>query len=57
MCTYKIIFNADMEEPDCCRCDNCCRNEKVCDYCGPEYGWYHYERTEYLEPEDEDEGE
>lgn len=25
-----------------------------CEYCGPEYGWYRYERTEYLEIEDED---
>ncbi len=57
MCRYKIVFDADMEEPDCCRCDYCCKDEKACDCCGPEYGWYGYKRTEYLELEDEDKGE
>lgn len=51
---YRLIFDADMEEPDCCKCDNCCRNEVACEQCGPEYGWYRYERTEYLETNDEE---
>jgi len=51
MDTYKIIFDADTEEPDCCRCDNCCKNDQACEKCGPEYGWYHYERTEYIDLE------
>lgn len=54
MSIYKIVFDADMEEPGCCRCDYCCKNEEACEYCGAEYGWYGYRRTEYLETEDED---
>ena len=52
MCAYKTIFDADMEEPDCCRCDYCCRGSDICETCGPEYGWCGYKRTEIVE-EDE----
>ena len=42
-----IIFTADDEMPDCMECDRCddCDNGK---YCGPEYGWAGYRRTEWF---------
>ena len=42
----KLVFTADDEEPKCIRCDN--RDDPLCfKYCGPEHGWYGYQRTEY----------
>ena len=43
-----IVFTADDEMPDCMECDLCdyCDNGK---YCGPEYGWARYKRTERVE--------
>lgn len=43
-----MVFTADDEMPDCLECDFCdyCDNGK---YCGPEYGWARYKRTERLE--------
>ena len=40
-----IVFTADDEMPDCLECDHCdyCDNGK---FCGPEYGWARYKRTE-----------
>lgn len=47
------IFNADNEEPKCCRCDYCgC--EFICEECGPEHGWQNYERREFLDLEEDD---
>lgn len=42
-----IIFTADDEMPDCMACDLCdsCNGK----YCGPEYGWAKYKRTESAE--------
>lgn len=45
----KIVHNADDEEPDCCQCDFCCVDTNNCDFCGPEYGWAWYKRTEILD--------
>lgn len=45
----KIVYTADDEEPDCGRCDNCdLDGEYFCvKSCGPEHGWYGYQRTEW----------
>ena len=45
-----IIFTADDEMPDCMACDLCdsCNGK----YCGPEYGWAKYKRTERVEKND-----
>lgn len=46
----KIVYTADEEEPDCGQCDNCDGGILDCaKFCGPEHGWYGYQRTEYLE--------
>lgn len=40
-----IKYTVDDEEPDCCKCEHCCDDEKYCiKYCGPEHGWNRYER-------------
>ena len=43
-----IVFTADDEMPDCLACDYCdyCDDGK---FCGPEYGWTRYKRTERVE--------
>ena len=42
----KLVFTADDEDPKCGRCDN--QDDACCaEYCGPEHGWYGYQRTEY----------
>ena len=40
-----IVYTADDETPDCLSCDRCdyCDNGN---FCGPEYGWARYKRTE-----------
>lgn len=43
-----IRFTADDEEPDCGRCDNQ-DDQKCCEYCGPEYGWANYMRSDQEE--------
>ena len=49
----KRIYTADEEEPDCGRCDNCDGSMLDCSkFCGPEHGWYGYQRTEYVEDEE-----
>ena len=49
----RIIFTADDEMPDCLACDYCddCDNGK---YCGPEYGWAGYRRTEWISKGEEE---
>lgn len=44
----QIIFTADDEDPKCCRCDNYdLESDYFCIHsCGPEHGWYGYQRTE-----------
>lgn len=45
------IYTADDEEPMCNRCIHC-NDDFLCrKYCGPEHGWYGYERTEIKEKE------
>lgn len=39
-----IVFDAEDEEPNCISCDN--QDKCTGEYCGPEYGWYKYQRTE-----------
>jgi hypothetical protein len=46
-----IIFTADDEMPDCLMCDRCDHSDNG-KYCGPEYGWARYERTERIEIND-----
>jgi hypothetical protein len=41
----KKYYTADTEEPDCMRCANV-TEDGACEYCGPEYGWNEYYRTE-----------
>ena len=36
-------LTADVEEPNCGRCQNCMHEDK-CMKCGSEYGWANYER-------------
>lgn len=50
----KVVYTADDEEPDCGRCDNCdLDSEYFCaNSCGPEHGWYGYERTKYIDDEE-----
>lgn len=50
----KVVYTADDEEPDCGCCDNCdLDSEYFCvNSCGPEHGWYGYERTEYIDDEE-----
>lgn len=45
----KVVYTADDEEPDCGQCDNCdLDGEYFCvKSCGPEHGWYGYQRTEW----------
>ena len=47
----KVVYTADDEEPDCGRCDNCdLDSEYFCvNSCGPEHGWYGYQRAELEE--------
>lgn len=40
-----IQYTADDEEPECRNCDNQ-DGQKVCDHCGPEYGWSGYIRSD-----------
>lgn len=40
------IYNCDDEEPICTRCDNQDCEELCSKMCGPEHGWYGYQRTE-----------
>ena len=48
------VFTADDEEPDCGRCDNCDGSLRNCvKLCGPDHGWYGYQRTESEELKDE----
>ena len=50
-----IVYTADDEMPDCLQCDGCCNDYYDCSkFCGAEYGWSGYRRTEnkYTESED-----
>ena len=41
-----IIFDADIEEPNCGICDHANDGEALCiKGCGPEHGWNRYRRT------------
>lgn len=40
---YVQTFDADIEEPECNRCDNVCTHQKICDNCAP--WWANYRRT------------
>ena len=40
-----IQYTADDEEPECRNCDNQ-DGQKVCENCGPEYGWAGYIRSD-----------
>lgn len=48
-----IVYTADNEMPNCLECDHCdhCDDGK---FCGPEYGWARYERTERIGREDKE---
>ena len=44
-----LTMDADLEEPNCNRCDHSHRNDdEFCEKCGPEWGWAGYRRTEEL---------
>ena len=44
-----FIMDADLEEPNCYRCDHAHRNDdEFCEKCGPKWGWAGYRRTEEL---------
>ena len=45
----EIIYTADNEMPVCIQCDNFDNTHNCCKFCGPEYGWYAYKRTERIE--------
>lgn len=48
-----IIYTADDEMPDCLMCDKCDGNYDCSKFCGPEYGWAGYRRTERVGNNDE----
>ena len=54
MMSNVIILNADMEEPNCCRCDFREGDEKICEQCGS--WWANYQRTIDLDKEMEKHG-
>lgn len=41
-----IIYNADDEEARCINCDNYGGDFDCVKLCGPDHGWYGYQRTE-----------
>lgn len=43
-----IVFTADDEMPDCLMCDKCDGDYDCSKFCGPEYGWAGYRRTEWI---------
>jgi len=45
----KVVYTADYEEPKCMRCDYISGGFECCESCGPEHGWYGYNRTEIEE--------
>jgi hypothetical protein len=47
-----IIYTADDEMPDCMLCDRCDGDDNCSKFCGPEYGWAGYKRTERIGSED-----
>lgn len=44
----RIIYNGDDEEPDCNRCEHVCDDFDCSGSCGPEHGWYGYERIKMV---------
>lgn len=56
MSLVKVVHTADMEEPNCGRCDHICDSQEYCDrICGVENFWNGYERVEYLEESENEE--
>ena len=47
-----IVYTADDEMPDCLSCDKCDGDYNCSKFCGPEYGWAGYRRTERMGSED-----
>ena len=47
-----IQYTADDEEPECRNCDNQ-DGQKICENCGPEYGWAGYIRSDLEVDENE----
>lgn len=47
----KKVYTADDEEPNCNLRD--CYDSCDGTYCGPEYGWWKYKRTEIIKKEKE----
>lgn len=44
-----ILYTADEEEPNCLECNFACTDDaNACRFCGPEYGWRNYCRTEIV---------
>ena len=49
----RVIYTADEEEPDCGRCDHISDSDKWCmKYCGGANSWHGYQRTEYVDDEE-----
>ena len=51
-----VVYTADDEMPDCLQCDLCCNDYDCSKFCGAEYGWSGYRRTEKKYTESEDKG-
>lgn len=49
----KYEYDADDEEPECIRCDNFGCQIDCSKYCGANYGWWGYRRTEAIEIDEE----
>lgn len=47
-----VRYNADQEDPDCGMCDHISGGFDCCGSCGPEHGWYGYQRTEWIEDDE-----
>lgn len=50
--SFRIIYTADDEMPDCLNCDRCDLNYDCSKYCGASRGWNGYRRTEYCTDEE-----
>lgn len=49
-----LVYTADDEMPDCMICDKCDGDCGCSKFCGPEYGWAGYRRTERIGINDEE---
>lgn len=49
-----VSYDADQEEPDCGMCDHIADGFDCSGSCGPEHGWYRYQRTVRIKDNEEE---